>query len=86
MIRYDLNQVRRIAERATTLWADAGEPREQRYFVMDITLCTTRLDLDRLEAFPDSDFAHDIGGIARHIDHATGVLGDCFTPRCAARD
>lgn len=28
------------------------------------------------------DFTHDICGVARHMDRATGKLGGCFVPRC----
>ena len=54
---------------------------------MDLTACHangTPLDLEKLLAFPDADFLHDLGGISRHMDKKTGRLGDCFVPRCAA--
>jgi hypothetical protein len=35
-------------------------------------------DLLKAEAF---DFAHDIGGIRRHLNRDTGKLENCFTPR-----
>jgi len=57
-------------------------------FDMDLTACHVNdqaLDLDRLLAFEDGDFAHDIAGINRHIDRETGKLGGCFVPRCAAK-
>lgn len=41
------------------------------------------LDLGKLVAFDDFNFAHDIGGIGRHLDRTTGRLGGCFLPRCA---
>lgn len=41
------------------------------------------LDLALLLDAPAFDFAHDIAGIARHLDRLTGKLGDCFVPRCA---
>ena len=41
------------------------------------------LDLDRLAAFKDFDFMHDMSGIARHINRETGKLEDYFLPRCA---
>lgn len=41
------------------------------------------LDLDRLLAFPDFDFAHDIAGMLAHIDRETGRLTRCFLPRAA---
>ncbi len=53
---------------------------------MDITACHlngTKLDLDRLLAFGDFDFVHDVFGIARHLDRTTGKLQNHFWPRCA---
>lgn len=41
------------------------------------------MDLDRLLAFEDFDFNHDIVGIQRHINRKTGVLEGHFLPRCA---
>lgn len=51
---------------------------------MDLTAthlngCPLRLK-DLLEA-DDLNFAHDVGGIARHIDRTTGKLTRCFLPR-----
>lgn len=79
-----MHQVRRIAHRAATLWADAGATRAPINFAMDIELCDARLDLDRLEAFRDPDFAHDMAGLTAHLDHETGELRDGFAPRCIA--
>lgn len=53
---------------------------------MDITathLNGTPLDLDRLLAFDDLNFVHDVFGIARHLDRSTGKLQNCFVPRSA---
>ena len=45
------------------------------------------LRLDEFLAADDSNFAHDIGGIHRHLDHGTkngsARLKDCFLPRFA---
>lgn len=53
---------------------------------MDLSACHANgcpLDFAKLESFPDYDFAHDVFGIARHIDRETGELTRCFVPRCA---
>lgn len=42
-----------------------------------------RLDFDKLLAFDDGDFLHDMGGIYRHFDRQTKQLTDCFAPRCS---
>ena len=55
---------------------------------MDVTAVHANgnpLDLAGLLAAEPFDFAHDIGGIRRHIDRTTGTLGDCFLPRYTAR-
>lgn len=41
------------------------------------------LDFDKLLAFRNFDFVHDIDGINRHICRETGVMRNCFVPRCA---
>ena len=53
---------------------------------MDITAAHANgcpLDLVGLLAADDFNFAHDIGGIQRHIDRETGRLGGHFLPRFA---
>ena len=51
---------------------------------MDITACHlngTPLRLEELLATDDFNFSHDIFGIARHINRATGKLENHFLPR-----
>jgi hypothetical protein len=53
---------------------------------MDITACHLngcKLDLAKLLAADDFNFAHDVLGIRRHIDRETGQLMNCFRPRFA---
>ena len=53
---------------------------------MDLSACHANgipLDFQKLLDFPDFDFAHDVAGVARHIDRETGKVMDCFIPRCA---
>ncbi|WP_312599640.1 hypothetical protein [Brevundimonas sp.] len=53
---------------------------------MDLTACHANgcpLDLVRLAAADNFNLAHDVFGIARHIDRRTGKLGDFFRPRHA---
>lgn len=44
-----------------------------------------RLLLQQLLDADDYNFAHDIGGIHRHLDVAGMTLRDCFVPRFAVR-
>ena len=41
------------------------------------------LDFDKLLAFDDGNFSHDVGQIMRFIDRTNGQLQNCFVPRCA---
>lgn len=82
--RADCELVTKIAKRAHVL---AGMKDRAFYEIeMDITACHqngTPLDLDKLLAFDDFNFAHDLYGIAEHLDRETGELRHCFLPRCA---
>lgn len=53
---------------------------------MDLTACHANgctLKLTALLTADDSNFAHDVFGIQRHIDRASGKLQNCFLPRFA---
>jgi len=54
--------------------------------LMDLEACNIvcPLDLDKLLAFDSFNLAHDVCGIANHLNRTTGELEDCFLPRCAA--
>ena len=74
-----------IANRAERLYFDAGQPRDRLSIYMDISAaheaCPLRLG-ELLDA-DDVNFAHDVGGIGRHLNRDTGQLLDCFVPRFA---
>ena len=51
---------------------------------MDLTAAHANgnpLDLAAMLRGSRSDLLHDVAGIQRHIDRATGHLGNCFSPR-----
>ena len=80
----EFDAINLIVERALTLpW-----PRrpDRLSLVMDITAAhrEVRLNLTALLKADDANFAHDVGGIVRHIDRQTGKLENCFVPRYAA--
>ena len=50
--------------------------------LLDLVNMRCPLDFNKLLAFPDFDFAHDMRGMINHAD-GEGVLRDCFLPRCA---
>jgi hypothetical protein len=54
--------------------------------IMDLTAAdgvngNRPIDWDRLLAADDFNFMHDLGGISRHLDRATGALTGQFLPR-----
>lgn len=53
--------------------------------VMTVHRGPCRLDLDRLLAASDSDFAHDVFGIEARLNRQTRTLEGCFRPRFHAR-
>lgn len=80
----DHKLVTKIVERAVR--AKLIEKQDTMDVQMDLIACHangTPLKLEALLDAPDFDFAHDVYGISRHISRTTGVIGDCFLPRCA---
>jgi len=78
----DRLKIGKAADRALSLFPDA----DHQTFLMDLTAAHANgnpLDLDKLLGFDDFNFTHDICGINRHIDRATGKLMDRFSPRCS---
>lgn len=85
--REELDLISAIVERAIPLYRDAGIDDDVMTMHMDITACHCSgcpLDLKKLLEAPDGDFGHDVLGIRRHINRSTGVIENCFLPRCAA--
>ncbi len=74
-----------ILDRAEKKAAEMGQTILRMTLNMDISAACAdvQLDLDRLLAFDDENFIHDIWGIMRHMNRETGKLGGCFLPRCA---
>ena len=78
--------IRDIAQRAARLARRWGNRLDSLTAEMDITAAHANgmpLRLADLYAAGDSDFAHDVFGIHRHINRRTGRLGGCFVPRFA---
>lgn len=76
-----------IARRAVAMAKELGVQYDQMTAVMDIdaTHCNgCPLKLQALLEADDTNFAHDVFGIRRHIDRTTGELLNCFVPRYAA--
>lgn len=94
MLSFQVNPVERqlieeIGDRAFRLQQGPARLRRQRIdFEMDVTATHASgnpLDLNRLLAADDFNFAHDVFGIARHLNRETGQLEDHFSPRFSAK-
>lgn len=88
--REEMDLIGKIADRAERLGM-VGQSHWYTHQTAVMDLCATHangtpLDFAGLLEAPDFDFAHDIAGIANHIDRETGRLGSCFLPRCAKRE
>lgn len=82
----EFKTIGKIARRAVALAVTHDIEYDYLTADMDISACHangTPLDLDKLLAADDFNFAHDVFGIRRHIDRDTGEIMDCFVPRCA---
>lgn len=82
-----LSTIQEIADRAYRMYADNDVRVERLDVVLDITMChfnAQKLRLDDLLAADDMNFAHDIGGINRHLNRDTNELMDGFRPRFSA--
>ena len=85
--RAEEDVISQIADRAAAMLDKFDVEYTYTTLLMDIEVCHSNgmpLDLIGLQAAPDGDFAHDIGGIRRHINRETGAIEDCFVPRYAA--
>lgn len=81
----ELETIILIADRATKM--DYEYPVTDA--IMDIEACHCNgmpLQLDKLLAADDFNFAHDVFGIRAHINRSTGSLEGCFVPRYAKPD
>lgn len=85
--RAEFETICKIADRARSLEALHGiGVRDKMSWVMDIEAAhkACPLKLETLLASDDFNFAHDVFGIARHLDRDTGELTGCFLPRFSA--
>lgn len=85
----EIKVIHKIGARAIAMYEKAGVKRDLIDIEMDITACHLNgnpLDLDKLLHADDFNFAHDIGGIGRHISRVTGELTGFFIPRCSKRE
>jgi hypothetical protein len=85
--RYESEIINQIANRAVAVAISHGvKGHDKQSAYMDIEACHCNgmpLDLGKLLAADEFNFAHDIFGIRRHINRKTGEIEGCFVPRCA---
>lgn len=75
-----------IVDRAEALYTRLGIDCDRASIAVDVSVCHTHvcpLDLAAMLAGSDGDFAHDIGGLNRHLDWKAAKMNDCFLPRFA---
>ena len=90
-VRFNVNKaesllIHRIAQRIVAIADKHGMVYEIMDAEMDVTACHRNgcpLRLNELLAADDADFGHDVFGIHRYLDQATGTLTNCFVPRYA---
>ena len=85
----DSDLIAQIAERSVKMWPLHGVPMTLIGAAVVVGLVheeCCKLDLAGLLAARDFDFAHDIFGMCRHYDPATGTLKDGFLPRYAVME
>jgi hypothetical protein len=84
----DFRLIDRIVTRAEAIADRIGRPLNVSQIMMDVTACHANgcpLQLEKLLKADEFTFVHDVFGIERHLDRATGKLTDAFSPRLADR-
>lgn len=84
----DLVTLSALADRAEALYRRHNIHEDRMTILMDLDFTDRQMPLDaeRLLAFSDADFAHDVLGIRQHMNRKAGILTGCFVPRCARHD
>jgi hypothetical protein len=78
-----------LAQRASELAEYHGVNYDTMTADMDLTNCHLHcfpLDLKAMREADAGNFAHDVFGIARHLDRRTLEMRGCFVPRFALRE
>ena len=78
----DMRKIHECVKRAVALNPDVDF--STMHMDLEAAHMTCPLKLAELLATDNGNFAHDVFGIARHINRKTGQLEDCFCPRFAA--
>ncbi len=89
MTRNDIDLIAAIADRGLKLSFNNGLNRVKKLdLMMDLEYANdeTPLDFEKLLAFDDGNFAHDIIGIYENFNRETLRMDNCFSPRCTLRE
>lgn len=85
--REEMRLVKQIADRAASLYNEQLDTEVNPVFIeAEIQYCHVHVCPLRLKEFAeadDSNFAHDISGIHRHLNYRRNIMDDCFMPRFA---
>lgn len=84
----ELALVDEITHRAVTLLEefDNPQPRWRLFLLIATAHRVLPLDLEAMTTGRVQDFAHDIGGMMRHLNVRERRWEDCFTPRFTKRE
>ncbi len=84
----DIDLMGAIADRGLKLSFNNGLNRVKKLDLMmdlEYTHGESPLDFEKLLAFDDGNFAHDIIGIYENFNRETLKMDNCFSPRCTLR-
>lgn len=87
MSKEDIRTISEIADRAGRMAARQGFEYSKIDAMMDLEACHSNgnpLRLVDLQLADDTNFAHDVFGIRRHLNRETLKLENCFSPRYSA--
>jgi hypothetical protein len=81
--RQEIQLIMAIANRAART---LNMPHHSMTFSMDLELCHSKnpLRLQEMLYSKDADLIHDVCGINKNLNHDTGKLENCFSPRYSA--
>lgn len=82
----DMIHLHTILKRADRVWSKQGQVLDRLSLQMDLIATHSNgnpLDFEKLAAFDDFNFTHDVVGIYNKINRETGKLRDLFVPRCS---
>jgi len=85
----DIDLMAAIADRGLKLSFNNGLNRVKKLdLMMDLEYAhgESPLDFEKLLAFDDGNFAHDIIGIYENFNRETLKMDNCFSPRCTLRE